>query len=43
MNTLSLENINKHAPYGVRHRENRTASGMTQEKRGRADTKIRPR
>ena len=22
MNTLSLENINKHAPYGVRHREN---------------------
>ena len=21
MNTLSLENINKHAPYGVRHRE----------------------
>ena len=22
MNTLSLENINRHAPYGVRHREN---------------------
>ena len=33
MNTLSLENINKHAPYGVRHRENRTASGMTKGRR----------
>ena len=22
MNTLNLKNINKHAPYGVRHREN---------------------
>ena len=42
MNTLSLENINKHAPYGVRHRENRTASGMTKEKRGRADNRIAP-
>ena len=42
MNTLSLENINKHAPYGVRHRENRTASGMTKEKRGRADNRFAP-
>ena len=26
MNTLNLENINKHAPYRVRHRENNTYS-----------------
>ena len=26
MNTLHLENINKHAPYRVRHRENNTYS-----------------
>lgn len=26
MKTLSLENINKHAPYGVRHRENNSYS-----------------
>ena len=26
MNTLSLENINSHAPYGVRHKEDNSYS-----------------